>query len=78
MRDTYSTTSKLPLCLFTMSTTIPTASAGGAAPTRVSRGPTAEEWDEMKEHIYRIHIKEGNTLETLKARTKSEHNFEAT
>jgi hypothetical protein len=61
-----------------MSTSIPTASAGGAALTRVSRGPPAEEWDEMKQHIHRIYVREGNSLETSKARMKSEHNFEAT
>ncbi|KAJ4138567.1 hypothetical protein NW768_002410 [Fusarium equiseti] len=61
-----------------MSTSIPTLSAGGVAPTRVSRGPTADEWDEMKEHIYEIYIKNGKSLETLKVWMKNEHNFEAT
>ena len=61
-----------------MSTSIPAASAGGGAPTWISRGPTTEEWGEMKEHIHQIYIVEGNTLKAVKARMKSEHNFEAT
>lgn len=55
-----------------------TPSPTSLVPKKTVQGPTAEEWETMKENIYQLYIIQGQPLKRLIPEMKDKHEFNAT
>lgn len=56
----------------------PTALIENRNSKQTTQGPSPEEWEAMKEDIFKIYITQGQTLKSLISKMKADHGFDAT